>query len=294
MTTEELTEEEIKAQADKAAAKNVKDEDETKAYREQVASEIWDEEETVEAKPEPKEKEPETPKEPRKEAEPAKKEDPPEDPWAGVSPALKDTLENISFRVKQTESRIGSIQNEMHAAKQVAEQTKEAPSEKQIKEAGESQEEWEGLKEEFPAWSKAIDNRLAANSAEIAGKLPDIQGLKESFSQELEKRTVSFYHKDWKATVGGKEYQDWLALQIDEIKAKTNSPHAVDAIYVLDKFTESKNSKKSPGEIAADRKKRLEKSQSLETSHKEKVPKSESDMPEAELRSKIAKEVWAD
>lgn len=309
--TKELIEQDKKDQED---AEKVKEEEQS--YRAELGEELWgddaDKSTPAETKPSETEKAADQPKEKELEQKPEKKEDPPETKDEDPLKVIQKTLGNIEFRVKQTESRIGSIQNEMHAAKQVEEEVKakDAPSKEQIKEASESQEEWESLKEEFPAWAKAIDNRLTATTAEFGKKLPkfegdlsevqgEVQKLKKDFDAKLEIITLSFHHPDWKETVNSDEYKKWLALQSDEFKHNAlSSPYAKDAIDILndfDDFKKSHKSEKTPAEIAADRKKRLNKSQTLETSsHNETKPKTVSDMTDAEYRADLEKEIWAE
>lgn len=283
-------------------SENEVSEEEALAYRKEVAEKIWNEEEIDPRPEETPEPEPEPEKEPEKEPEPEPKEDPP-DPWHGTSPALKETLEKIDYRLKQTESRIGSIQNEAHAAKEV--EVKDAPTEKQVEKSSESEEEWEELKESFPEWAKAIEGKQKQLSAELSEKLPEqikthvdagLDAIRTEFekrSMDSEARMLSRAHKDWKSTITTDGYRNWLSLQPQEVKSLVGSPYATDAIDVLDKYEASK-SKKTPTEISEDRKERLKKSETTETTHKEKAPKSEADMTEAELRKKIANEVWAD
>lgn len=255
-------------------------------------------------------------------------EDPPpgegdEDPWAGVSPALRETIEKISgkvssldsyeTRLKQTERRIGSIQNEFHAARKAADdenkssKTKTAPTDKEMKDAAGDTEAWENLKEEYPVWAEAIEKKIAASSAEFSDKLPDFSGLKTDIDQirqgqdrmmtkaEVEVRLVRFAHPDWEKTVKTREYKDWLKAQPQDIKVKCDSEEAEDAIFVLNQFKEFQSKKKTPEEIATARDKRLKQSETRDTSTRGKrPPKSETDMNETELRSSIANSVWGE
>jgi hypothetical protein len=108
-------------------------------------------------------------------------DDPPPDPWEGVNPALRQTIEamnqrlqiidNLQTRVKQAESRVGSLQNQITNGKQAARTVDDAPSKADIEAAAKSDKAWEELKEEFPEWGQAIDGRLAAERAEISKKM---------------------------------------------------------------------------------------------------------------------------
>lgn len=313
MTTEEIetTEQETEIDADKAA-------EEEQAYRKEMEAELWNEDESATPDKET-EKEEETPVETKTKTETEKVETKPEeepeeketpDPMKGI----KDTLDNINLRLKQNESRVGSLINELKNPTQTKKDTEvESPSKEQIKESIKSEEAWEELKEDFPEWAEAIEGKLAANNAKITGELSKLQGLedlkkelssfKEGFDFEIEKRLVGFYHPGWDETVKTEEFNNWLKEQPEEIKSKVNSNYAKDAIKVLDGFKDYKESStketdkpedkgKTPAEIAAARKSRLSKSQTLKTTHKELPPKSELDMDTKELRNKIGKEVW--
>jgi len=245
----------------------------------------------------------------------------PEDPWAGVNPALKTQFDEMSSRVsgldtaetriKQLESRIGGITNDLHAAKIAAkEATKkvtEAPTEEQLKKAAESDEKWNELKEDYPDWAIAFDGRLDSRLATFEKKMTpgidqetlkaELETLKATMKTEntveIEKAVLSFAHPDWEEKIKSDGYKTWVAGQPEGVIAKTRSARAADAIDVLDGFAESQSENKSAAEIAQKRKERLDASV-LIPGRKTTPPKSEADMTEAELRSSIAREVFAD
>ena len=88
------------------------------------------------------------------------------DPWEGVSPALKQAFDEMSQRIgavqatetrlKQAESRIGAITNELHVAKKAVATAKDTPSAEQMAAAAESDEKWSTLKADFPDWAEAF------------------------------------------------------------------------------------------------------------------------------------------
>ena len=230
---------------------------------------------------------------------------------AEITPALQDTIDNLSYRLKQAESRVGSLQNQLSAEKKDTKETPvkptDAPSKEQIEQASKDTEGWEDLKEEFPLWGKAIDGRIAASSADVTEKIDkltnmetnfdtrlktEVDKVQTEFGKKLEVVTLTFYHPKWEETVKSDAYLKWLPTQPEHIKAKHGSSTASDAIEVLDRFKESTiKPTKTPAEIAAGRDKRLKESKDLDTTHKEKPAKSEADMTEDELRRKIATEV---
>jgi len=243
----------------------------------------------------------------------------PEDEWAGVSPALRKTFEAMSnklkdsdtklkdfdamvARLKQTERRIGSIQNKMHEA-----ETKPAPTKEEVEKAASDDEAWNVLKEDFPEWAEAIDSRLAKTNSNIELSKKEIMDSQKAFNASreqsegkitgLEKMLEStqtslldLKHEGWEETIKTPEYLSWIGKQPDEVKQLTTSKFAKDAISVLDKFTNKQNDK-SPSEIAAERKQRLKQSVAVD-GKKTKPIKTEADMSDAEIRKKIAAEIW--
>ena len=299
---------------------------EIQAVRDEIALEEFGGEKSAGVKtspePEPKEEEPEVNPEteteeerPETELESEVEEKEEEDPWAGVSPAVREILESLSTKVssldtiqgrlKQAERRLGAIQNEFYAAKKKVEAAKKAvPTQEEIEKAAADEKEWEELKIEYPDWTAAVDARLSkmAKSAEEIRqeqkKLIDYQNefanqLKSEFAtvnEALERRLLSFKHPNWEKTIESPEYQKWIAEQPEDIKEKTYSTKAEDAISVLDKFFEAQ---KTDNETTTQRKQRLKKSV-LPEGTKTKPPKTEAEMTEQELRSQIAKEIWGD
>jgi len=286
-------------------------EEEIQAIRAEIAAEL-DAEESGEKAPETK---PEV-----KEVEDEKKEEEkpeivPDDPWEGVNPVLKKSYEDMSakikelsgvdYRLKQTEKRIGSLQNQLQAKKA---EEKAAPTKEEIEKAAEDESAWNELKEDFPEWATAIDARLAKDKEKFESEYKKLSDSQVTSKQELEdkianlqKLTGTFEKSllenrfpDWEATVKDPKYQEWITKQPEDVKKLTRSKFAKDAVKVLDKFTKEQTTKtKSSADIAAERKQRLKQSVSVD-GKKSKPIKSEADMNDAELRKKAAAEIWAD
>lgn len=235
---------------------------------------------------------------------PEKKE---EDPWVGVNPAIKQAFDNMSqkvesvqateARLKQAESRIGSITNELHAAKKAAESVKVGPTADQMKAAAESDEKWEGLKKDFPEWADAFDGRfdkkLTVKLDELKGEIKkELEGGK--VSPDLDLRLLNIAKPKWKDTVKSPEWKEWLAMQPPETQALVSSERAEDAIAAIISFEEAQTKvpQKTATEIAAERKERI-KTAVLPQGGKAVPVKSEADMSAEELRANIGKEVFA-
>ena len=240
-----------------------------------------------------------------------------EDPWAGVNPALKEMFNTMEQRVasvaateqrlKQAESRIGAISNELHVAKEAAKAVKVSPTKEQMAAATASDEQWEALKKDFPEWAEAFEGRftkvLAPSLASIEELKADLQALKDQggasgksdadISAEVERRLLTFFKPRWKETVGAKEWQEWLAIQPPETAALVKSDLASDAVTLIDAFEASRGTQKTASEIAEERRRRL-KTGDLPTGKKAAPVKSEADMNAAELRASIGKEIFAE
>jgi hypothetical protein len=259
--------------------------------------------------------EPEPQPEPKPKPEPEPKE---EDLTAGIPPALQEALDGLankvaaldtfSNRLKQAESRLGSMQNDFYAAKKAADAVVKAPSQEEIEKAAQEEKDWEELRVEYPDWAKAMDARLMSESKkaeqayeesisnmrrQIQSQFEErIQSQADKMDEMVEKKFLSFFHPGWKRTIESKDYQKWIAEQPKELQSKTFSMNASDAIEVLDAFNVFRGEKKSPAEIAAERKKRLQQSTVVEGTTTT-PPKAEADMTDAEYREKYGQRLWA-
>ena len=245
--------------------------------------------------------------EPAVDAEPTIPAEPPkEDPWEGVNPAIKQAFDEMSqkvstvqateMRLKQAESRIGSITNELHAAKKAAETVKAAPSAAQMQAAAESDEKWENLKKDFPEWAEAFDGRfdkkLTSKINELKEEIKnEIAGGKPS--ADLDLRLLNIVKPKWKETVKTPEWKEWLSKQAPETAALVSSDRAEDAISIITLFEETARPQKTATEIAAERKERM-KTSVLPVGGKAVPVKSEADMNAAELRANIGKQIFAE
>uniref|UniRef100_A0A6H1ZK49 Uncharacterized protein n=1 Tax=viral metagenome TaxID=1070528 RepID=A0A6H1ZK49_9ZZZZ len=239
------------------------------------------------------------------------------DPWEGVNPALKgmfdtmsqtvQTLQGADLRLKQAESRIGAITNELHAAKKAAEQVRVAPTAEQMAGAAKSDENWENLKKDFPEWAEAFDgrfdNKLSVKLEELKKEIgggtttEELEKLKTTLAEgtqtEIQKGILTFFKPKWKDTIGTNDWKAWLTAQSAETVALTLSDQAVDAVTLIDQFEEATQKQKTATEIAADRKRRMRASV-LPEGGKAIPVKSEADMSVAELRATLGKEVFAE
>ena len=219
------------------------------------------------------------------------------DPWAGVAPALREqmegmsqrlsSLDEITNRLKTAEGRVSALQSEL--AKKATQDVKKtpgaAPSAAQV-DAAATDAEWEELKEDFPEWANALERRIAATNESVRSLISKEQAR---MTEEVEKRIVSIKHPGYQKTIQDPDFKTWFQAQPAEFQKLANSMKADDAITVLDGYAAARG--KGPSRIQ-DRKKRLQDAATIPKGSQQAPIKSEADMTEAELRKKIASEIW--
>ena len=227
----------------------------------------------------------------------------PEDPWAGLPAALKTTIENAQYRLKQAEQRIGSLQNELHAAKTAAvSKVADAPTPEEVSTAAQSTAKWNELKGEFPEWGEAIDARLAAERAEYRKSTPDLATLREEAAsskteiaamveRSIELAKLEIKHPDFETIREDPAFSAWLKKQDDVIQHKALvSTKARDASEVVDLY-KSTLQKQPVEDVIEQRQQRLRQSQTVQG--RNSIPaKSVDNMTEAELRRYYAAQVF--
>lgn len=204
------------------------------------------------------------------------------DPWEGVAPKVKAELESVSSRLasvdaiahdlKSLQGRYGHISKSLDelkaAGKAATTAVADAPTKAQIDQAH-SSEKWKQLKEDYPDWADAMDERLAALpstqapavdveaiAARIRAEVEEETGKK---LQGVEERAVEFAvttikYPGWKATVKTPEWKAWFAAQPPEVRALEDSSSASDAIKLLDSFTAAQQAAKKAADAAAKKK----------------------------------------
>lgn len=223
----------------------------------------------------------------------------PVDEWAGVSPALRATVEGLKtkvgevdtlqFRLKQAEQRLGAATNELSELKKRPEP--EPQEHASVR----------NLREGYPELSVPLEERIAAVRAEVLEKMPaiDQKSLAETIAKTI-KADIAFdiavdrveeAHPGWQQEKETPEFRGWQKTASPEVQKLAMSPRAADAIKMLDAYHEFKKTQKSSAEIEAARLKRLEQSQATQ-GRKLPAAKAESDMTEAELRAHIAAQVF--
>jgi len=236
------------------------------------------------------------------------------DAWAGVNPALRQTLESLQSRIsdldvinnrlKQAESRVGGMERRIHEVTKPVEKT----AEKEAVKALESTEAWKSLDDYDPDLvepiRKALINEITGKVAEIEGRIPDIGKIRgelqetfeakvEAVRQEMAIEAVRAVHEDLDEIKTSPQFIDWATKLPPEKVAKLGSWKPIDAIKMLNEYKSFRDQKSSVKDIAAERERRLNSAAAdNRKSGKPIKTKSEDDMTEAEYRAYIAKQIY--
>jgi len=199
--------------------------------------------------------------------------EPPKGEWEGVSPKVKAEFESITEKLKgfDTISRqlatvnahIGGLksqQQEMKAALAGARaaavsEGKDAPTTEQVERARTDSARWKQLKEDFPEWAEAVDERLADLQRSLPREAPvNPADLEAQIAKRVEERiqtstqaardearvlaVIDAKHDGWEETINTPEFAAWYRTQPAEIQRLSASPKAKDAIRMLDLYAE--------------------------------------------------------
>lgn len=188
------------------------------------------------------------------------------DPWDGVPQVVKERLEavtgklnsvdKISDRIRNIEGHIGGLASQVKsfvsASKAIAKTGVESPTQAQIETAVQSSEKWKAIKEDYPDWADAVEERLAEekraaqSNVDLEGfqkKVDDsVYSLNNTLRSELRRAhetIVEIKHPEWKKDVNTAEFKRWFESQKDDVKTLAASENAVDAIRLLDSYKSS-------------------------------------------------------
>ena len=248
---------------------------------------------------------PETPQEPEPEQAQIEPEQP-EDPLAGLSPAVRAKLAQIDdlaqanaqllHHVKTTEGRVAAMQREAQQARQAAMQ--EAPTQTAIASAAKNTEKWEQLKQDFPEWAGAMEEYVASKlgvssqqqslSPEAVAQFvqQEVANTKAEMGRLMEEARIEGKYENWRDTINTTEFAQWFTVQTPETRALADSPAAKDAIKMLDLFSTAQT--RSAGDIKQERGARLAAAATTRTGQTP-PPKTLGDMSPAELWNYEAK-----
>jgi hypothetical protein len=275
------------------------------------AQNLWDEEASKLAADgdtfasEPLAAAPETPQELEPEQAQIEPEQP-EDPLAGLSPAVRAKLAQIDdlaqanaqllHHVKTTEGRVAAMQREAQQARQASMQ--EAPTQTAIASAAKNPEKWEQLKQDFPEWAGAMEEYVASKlgvssqqqslSPEAVAQFvqQEVANTKAEMGRLMEEARIEGKYENWRDTINTTEFAQWFTVQTPETRALADSPAAKDAIKMLDLFSAAQT--RSAGDIKQERGARLAAAATTRTGQTP-PPKTLGDMSPAELWNYEAK-----
>lgn len=221
---------------------------------------------------------PETAPEPQEEPVAEVEQEAPEevkevDPWEGVPQVVREKLEavtgklgsvdKISDRIRNIEGHIGGLASQVksfvNASKAVAKTGVEAPSQAQIESAAQNSDKWKAIKEDYPDWAEALEERLAEEKRAAS---PDLEGFQKKVDESVgslnttlraelrraHETIVEIKHPEWRKDVNTNEFKNWFNGQTNEMKALAASESAVDAIKLLDVYKSSTKKSKQDKE----------------------------------------------
>lgn len=182
------------------------------------------------------------------------------DPWDGVPQVVREQLEavsgklnsvdKISDRIRNIEGHIGGLSSQVKqfvaASKAVAKTGVDAPTEAQIEKAAQSSEKWQAIKEDYPDWAEALEERLAQEKRAV----PDLDGIQRKVDESVgsinnvlrtelrraHETIVEIKHPEWRKDVNTKEFKSWFESQPNDLKQLAASENAADAIRLLDVY----------------------------------------------------------
>lgn len=189
------------------------------------------------------------------------------DPYAGLPDVVKEKLgliDKLHNDLKASNGRLASIQREFDIAKQARLKIDDAPTDKAIEAAAKKSEKWEQLKEDFPQWAEAMEERLGSLSpsrafdpnqlqALVGEQLSKAQQIFDQRIQAIQMERIEEKHEGWLEKINTPDFVTWMNNQPAEIKALADSDKARDAIKMLDLFEQSKNPKPSETKTAIEK-----------------------------------------
>ncbi len=211
-------------------------------------------------------------------------------------------LNDIAGRLKQLEGGL----NEMAARAKKAE---EAPTPEALAAVAADEQEWKELQEDNPQWKKIFERIDQKNKKEEPTF--DVESFKEATRAEmkaelakerlaLSTELVASFHKDFREIGKSPEFNAFLDSKEPGYKEKIHaSRSSAEVIRAIDEFKDlqdAKTKEKEGNNIISARRRNLRRSISPNSGKVTRPAreKPESEMSEAELRAKIAKEVYTE
>ena len=189
----------------------------------------------------------------------------PEDPLAGVPEAVKAKLAQIDQlaatnaqllqHIKTAEGRVAAMQREFQQARAAQQSVapQSAPSQGQLAAAAKSVEKWEQLKQDFPEWAGAMEEKLAAELSRFQpppGLAPErvqemvqqqVDQARSEMARTIEEVRVDAKYENWRETINTPDFMQWFVIQTPELKALADSTASRDAIRLLDLYHQARS-----------------------------------------------------
>lgn len=208
---------------------------------------------------------------------------------------LEQRLQGMDGTMRSTAGRVAAMQRDMATADAARKAAGDAPTKAAIDAAKGSLDKWDALKEDFPEWAEAMEQRLASLAPQAApapAPTIDKEGLKAELRREMEQDLIVEKYPDWRATAQTNEFQKWFKAQPAEFQAKAESERGRDVIQVLDRFNEAKT--KSVTDIRQTRQSKLDAAAGVATPGRPAPRvKDESEMTEQEIWDQEARRLAA-
>jgi hypothetical protein len=167
---------------------------------------------------------------------------------------MEAMVQQLSGRLRNAEGHIGGLnsqlKSQLDAAKTLAQAGGDAPSAREIRDAQDNPEALAELARDYPELAKALapamEATFQARFAELEKRLPQGSQADSTNRQELEafksEMRVESRHPGWQETVKAAEFTGWLQSSPRELQLLAASNEPSDAIRLLDKYSESRNS----------------------------------------------------
>lgn len=167
---------------------------------------------------------------------------------------MEAMVQQLSGRLRNAEGHIGGLnsqlKSQLDAAKTLAQAGGDAPSAREIRDAQNNPEALAELARDYPELAKALapamEATFQARFAELEKRLPQGSQADSTNRQELEafksEMRVESRHPGWQETVKAAEFTGWLQSSPRELQLLAASTEPADAIRLLDKYSESRNS----------------------------------------------------
>ena len=168
---------------------------------------------------------------------------------------FKSQLRDLNGKFGGLNQQIGTLKSEVAAAKTTA-AVDEAPSKNQIDNASQNLTKWNQLKDDFPEWAEAIEQRFSSQPKQAApvAKPAEVETKADTriddMALQLETMRTRERHPDFDAVVKSDGFKVFMAGLPGRLQELASSPKAEDAIFLLDHYKSTAGLKTSQQVVA--------------------------------------------